>query len=75
MADIPGFRDALFQSMARRLRETDAEIADATDRQEQALADTTETPDSTRRREAEASTSDARPTSHNLHSGSHRRWG
>ena len=30
-ASIPGFRDALFKSMARRLRETDAQIADATE--------------------------------------------
>lgn len=74
MANIRGFRDALFQSMARRLREADAEIADATDRQEQTLANTNETSDPPRGRASEGSTSDERPTSHNLNSGSHRRW-
>jgi len=33
MADIPGFRDALFRSMARRLRTVDARLAAALDEQ------------------------------------------
>jgi len=31
MADIPGFRDALFKSMAGRLRDVDAQLAAALD--------------------------------------------
>jgi CRP/FNR family cyclic AMP-dependent transcriptional regulator len=34
MADIPGFRDALFKSMARRLRTVDARLAAALDRRD-----------------------------------------
>ena len=34
MADIPGFRAALFQSMARRLRTVDAQLAAALEEQE-----------------------------------------
>jgi hypothetical protein len=36
MADIPGFRDALLKSMARRLRTVDARLAAALDEQEAA---------------------------------------
>jgi CRP/FNR family transcriptional regulator, cyclic AMP receptor protein len=74
-ANIPGFRDALFQSMARRLREADAQIADATDRQEHTFADTTEESDPSRSRAPKGSTSGERPPSHSLTPGSHRRWG
>ena len=41
MADIPGFRDALFKSMAGRLREVDARLAAALD--ERAIEDDTAT--------------------------------
>ena len=34
MADIPGFRDALFKSMAGRLRTVDAQLATALDERE-----------------------------------------
>ena len=34
MADIPGFRDALFKSMARRLRTVDARLAAALDQRD-----------------------------------------
>jgi len=75
MANIPGFRDALLQSMARRLREADDQIAEATDREDRSMADTNEKPDAPCRRASEGSATDARPTSHNLTPRSHRRWG
>ena len=40
MAEIPGFRDALFKSMASRLRSVDARLAAALDEQEAALPPT-----------------------------------
>jgi CRP-like cAMP-binding protein len=39
MADIPGFRDALLKSMARRLRTVDARLAAALEEQEAASRD------------------------------------
>jgi hypothetical protein len=76
MANIPDFRDALFKSMARRLRETDAQIAEATDQQQRALADTPDTRDAAPcSRESEGSAPGERPTSHNLTPMSQRRWG
>lgn len=38
MADIPGFRSALFQSMARRLRTVDAQLVAALDEQDAGVA-------------------------------------
>lgn len=38
MAEIPGFRDALLKSMARRLRTVDAQLADALDEQDGATS-------------------------------------
>ena len=32
MAEIPGFRDALFKAMAQRLREVDAQLGEARER-------------------------------------------
>jgi CRP/FNR family transcriptional regulator, cyclic AMP receptor protein len=75
MANIPGFRDALVQSMARRLREADAQIAEATVRHERALPAPNDKPDPARRPAPDGSASDERPTSHNLTPSSHRRWG
>jgi CRP/FNR family transcriptional regulator, cyclic AMP receptor protein len=34
MAEIPGFRDALFKAMAQRLRDVDAQLGEARDRQD-----------------------------------------
>jgi CRP/FNR family cyclic AMP-dependent transcriptional regulator len=74
MASIPGFRDALFKSMAGRLREADAQIAGATDQTERASGDATEMPDPGCRRESGASVSGERPASNSLTPLSHRRW-
>ncbi len=77
-ANIPGFRDALFLSMARRLREADAQIADAADaagQQEWPHADTSQKPAVPCRRGPEGSASDEGSTSPSLIPRSHRRWG
>lgn len=74
-ANIPGFRDALFQSMARRLSEADAQIAELADQQEWPHANTNEKPDVPCRRGPESSASDQGSTSPSLTPRSHRRWG
>jgi CRP-like cAMP-binding protein len=77
-ADIPGFRDALFQSMARRLRDADAQIAEAAEAAQQQAwphPDTNEQPAVPCRRGPEGSASDEGSTSPSLTPRSHRRWG
>jgi CRP-like cAMP-binding protein len=73
-ANIPGFRDALFQSMARRLQEADAQIAEVADQQERPLANTNEKLDAPCRRGPERSAPDKATTSPSLAPRSHRRW-
>ncbi len=75
MAEIPGFRDALFKSMANRLGEVDEQIAEAIDQQERAAADTNDKRESACQRGPEGSVSGDHAASHNLRPRSYRRWG
>jgi CRP-like cAMP-binding protein len=75
MANIPGFRDALFKSMANRLREADARLAEAIDQEDRALASNSGKSDSACSRGSDGSTSGGRTTSHSLTQRSRRRWG
>lgn len=72
---IPGFRDALFQSIAHRLREADAQIADTTDQTERPPAERAGKPEARCRRGPDRSASDKGSTSRSLTSRSHGRWG
>jgi CRP-like cAMP-binding protein len=72
MAEIPGFRDALFKAMAHRLREADAQLVDALDHREH---ETVDKPEGNFRRAVDGTTSALRPPSPSLTRQSHRRWG
>jgi CRP-like cAMP-binding protein len=45
MAEIPGFRDALFKAMAQRLREVDAQLGEARDQRDRATESRGPAPD------------------------------